>query len=261
MKTSLSHYQNKEVLRLRVEHAFQDLITFKKEENKESFNKQLLKILPEVKRYINGRLIAAVKKGHFSKNKYKVDEFINQLFIEIYDHIDEVKKKKDFYLWLFKKTNELLEDIIVEEEFDDFFFKNIDAFSKPEWESMKEEFTTDGDGDLVMLDELDDSSYEHNDYSLKHVFIEDDEKELTQQLDKTLNDVDINKHINMVLHNLPWTMQIVFELFTQHYLNLQEIAQIRNSTIKEVEKLLKDTRKALQTSLFNRYKTKKQSIN
>lgn len=253
MNTSLSHYKNQEVLRLRVEHAFQDLITYKKEENRASFNAQLLKILPEVKKYINGRLNAAIKKGHFSKNKYKADDFINQLFIEIYDHINKVKNKKNFYLWLFKKTNELLEDIIIEEEFDDFFFNNIDNYSKQEWDAMEEDFTTDGDGDLVMIDELDDSSYNHNDYTLNHVFVEDSKKALIEKIDKGLNEDTINRHVQTVLHNLPLPMRTVFTLSTQQHLDLQEIAQIRNSTVKEVESLLKDARKALEISLFNRF--------
>lgn len=262
MNTKLFHYKKQDLLRLRVEHAFQDLIKFKKEEDKDAFNIQMLKILPEAKKYINGRLNTAIRKGHFSKNKYKADDIIDQLFIEVYDHIDEVKKEKDFYLWLFKKTNELLEDIIVEEEFHDFFFKNIDTYSKPEWDGMAENYSTDGDGDLIMIEELDDSSYNHNDYTLNHVFIEDDETKLTKQLDKTLNDDDINKHINMVLHNLPFPMRTVFELSTQQHLNLEEIAQLRNTTYEKVKKLLDDTRKALQVSLINRYeiKTKKNQI-
>ena len=252
MNTNLSNFRNKRILRLRVEHAFQNLIASKKEENRVSFNTQLLNILPEVKKYINGRLNVAIKKGHFSKNKYKADDVIDQLFIEIYKHIDEVNKGEDFYLWLFKKTNKLLEDIIVIEEFDDFFFKNIDAYSKPERDEMIENYSTDGDGDLVMIEELDDRSYNHNDYTLNHVFIEDDEKELTNKIDKSLSEAEIDKHINMVLNNLPLAMHNVFDLFTNQQFSIEEIAEIRNSSITEVEKLLTDAKKALQLSLFNR---------
>jgi RNA polymerase sigma factor (sigma-70 family) len=238
MNTNLSHYKK------------QDLIKFKKEQDKNAFNIQLLKILPEVKNYINGRLNTAIKKGNFSKNKYKADDFVDQLFIEVYDHIDEVKKEKNFYLWLFKKTNALLEDTILEEEFDDFFFKNIDTYSKPEWDEMVEDFSTDGDGDLLMIEELADSSNNKNDYTLNHVFIEDDEKELIEQLDKTLNDEDINMHVLMVLHNLPLPMRIVFELFTQQHFNIKEIAQLRNTTNQDVKKLLDDAKKSTPSKSF-----------
>ena len=256
MKTSLSRYHNKDLLRLRIEHAFQDLVKFKKEQDKDAFNTKLLKILPEVKKYINGRLNTAIRKGHFSKNKYLADDFIDQLFIEVYEHIDTIKEEKDFYLWLFKKTNELLEDTILEEEFDDFFFKNIDTYSKPEWDEMAEHFSTDGDGDLVMLEELDDISFNHNNYTLNHVFIEDDETELTEQLDKTLHDDEVNKHIKMVLHNLPLPMRTIFELATQQDLTIEEIAQLKNTSYSEVKKSFDEAKNALQVSLFYRYETK-----
>jgi DNA-directed RNA polymerase specialized sigma24 family protein len=245
MKTNLSHSTKQNVLRLRVQHTFQQLIKLKKENDKTSFNAQLLTLMPEIQKYINGRLITAIKKGHFSKNKYKADDITDQLFIEIYDHIDDLKDDKDFYLWLFKKTNELLEDIIVEEEFDNFFFKNIDDYSQPEWDEMQEKFSTDADGDLLMIEELDDSSYNHNDYTLDHVFIEDDEKQLTEQLDKDLKEDAINSHIKMVLHNLPLAMRSVFDLSTKQHLNLEEIAQVQHSTVKEVEKLLNDAKKSI----------------
>lgn len=252
MKSTITYYQRQKEFRVFVENTFPGLIKSKKEGDQASFNEKLLKILPEVKKYINGRLITAIKKGHFSKGKYKADDFIDQLFIEVYDHIEEVEKEKDFYLWLFKKTNELLEDTIAEEEFDDFFFKNIDNYSKPEWDEMVEKFSTDGDGDLLMIEELDDSSYNKNDYVLNHVFIEDHEKELTAEIDKALSEDDINRHINMVLHNLPLAMRDAFDLFTNQGFTLEEVAKIRNSSVKEAEKLLKDARRSIQVSLFNR---------
>ena len=252
MSLNISYHQ-KNKFRLISENIYLDLVKAKKEADKKSFNQQLLKIVPEIKKYIRGRLNTAIKKGHFSKEKYKTDDFINQLFIEIYNNIEEVSSEKDFYLWLFKKTNKLLEDTIDEEEFDDYFFKNIDTYSKPEWEAMQEKFSTDGDGDLLMLEELDDSSYNKNDYTLNHVFIENNEEDLIEKLDKDLEEAAINKHIKLVLHNLPLQMRTVFELSTQHYLSVQEISKLQNISIKKVEEILKNTEKALKTSLLHRY--------
>ncbi|MGK0322053.1 MAG: DNA-directed RNA polymerase specialized sigma24 family protein [Psychroserpens sp.] len=253
MKTNVSYYQNKKEFRLFVTNTFQKIVQLKKEGNQASFNELVLKIMPEMRKYINGRLNTALKKGHFSKGRYKADDVIDQLFIEIYDTIEDVKSENDFYLWLFKKTNTLLDDIIVEEEFNNFFFKNIDDYSKPEWDEMQESFSTDGDGDLLMIEELDDMSYNHNAYTLNQVFIENNEKELVKKLDKNLGEEKVQKHIAMVLHNLPESIRNTFELFTNQHLGLEEIAQLRNNTLEEVEQFLKDARKTLRVSLFNRY--------
>jgi DNA-directed RNA polymerase specialized sigma24 family protein len=118
---------------------------------------------------------------------------------------------------------------------------------------MQEKYSTDGGGDLLMIEELDDMSYNHNDYTLNHVFIEDKEKAMIKKIDKHLSKEQLQHHIEMVLHNLPPAMRQVFELFTNEELALEEIAQIRNNTLEEVKQLLKDSKKALQVSLFNRY--------
>ncbi len=253
MKPNASYYQSKKEFRLFVTTTFPDLIQLKKEGKQASFNELVLKIMPQIRQYVNERLNRAIKKGNFSKGKYKADDFIDQLFIEIYDNIDEVENEKDFYLWLFKKTNELLEDAIVEEEYDDLFFKNIDEYSKPEWDEMQEKYSTDGGGDLLMIEELDDMSYNHNDYTLNHVFIEDKEKGLIKKIDEDISEEAIQNHINLVLHNLPLASRNVFELYTNQQMELEEIAQIQNTTVNEVEQLLKDAKKALQLSFFNRY--------
>jgi RNA polymerase sigma factor (sigma-70 family) len=250
---SNAYYKRKKELRVFVGKIYPDLVQLKKEDNRAAFNSLVLEIIPSIRSYINRRLSAAIQKGHFSKGKYKADDFIDQLFIEIYDHIEEVEHEKDFYKWLFKKTNDLLDDTIVEEEFDDFFFKNIDDYTKPEWDEMQENFSTDGDGDLMMIEELDDRSYNHNDYILNHVFVEDKEKELLKKIDQHLSTEEIQEHVSLILHNLPAAMRNVFELNVNEHLDLEEIAQIRNESLKHVEQLLKDAKEAIQLSFLNRY--------
>jgi DNA-directed RNA polymerase specialized sigma24 family protein len=116
---------------------------------------------------------------------------------------------------------------------------------------MEENFSTDGDGDLVMMEEMDDFSYPKNDYVLNHVFVQDDKMELMDKLDKELGQERIRRHVNMVLHQLPLPMRTVFELATEHHFNVDEIAQIRNQSLEEVQQLLENARKSLETSFFN----------
>ncbi|MCW2119407.1 RNA polymerase sigma factor [Flavobacterium sp. 7A] len=253
MQTNISYYQTKKEYRLLVSNTLPNLLQLKKTDDKQAFNALVLKIVPEIRKYINSQLNTAIKKGHFSKNKIKANDIIDQLFIEIYDYIDEVQHEDDFYHWLFKKTNELLDDIIVEEEFDGLFFKDIDEYSKPEWDEMQENFSTDGNGHLLMVDELDDLSYNHNDYTLNHVFIEDDEKSLIEKIDKDLSAEEIQNHISMVVYHMPYAMRNVFELFSIEELALKEIAQITNKTLEEVVELLQEAKKTLQESLLYRY--------
>jgi len=250
---TLKYYESKKEFNVFVASTFSDLARFKKQNDKALFNNLLLKDLYQVKRYITNRLVTALAKGNLPKGKYKVDDFVDQLFIVVYDNFDEVKGQEDLHPWLFKKADELLEATIVDEEFDDNFLKNIDDYSRPEWDEMEEKFSTDGGGDFVMIDELDDMSYPKNDYVLNHVFIEDDQKEIMDKLDKDLGEENIKKHTAMVLHYLPMPMRTVFELATEYQFSISQIAMIRNQNIEEVKELLENARKSIEASFFNRY--------
>ncbi len=234
-------------------NSFPDLKRLKKEGNTSAFNALLLKAMPEIKRYVQKRLNIALKKGQIDKNKYRADDFTDQLFIEAYDHFDEIQNAGELRPWLFRKVDELLEDVLVEEEFDSYFFENIDTYAKPEWDEMEEKFSTDGDGDLVMIEELDDTSYPKNEYLLNPIFVKEDDKEIITQLDKDLSAENMRRHADMVLYHLPSSMRTVYELFTEHQFDVSEIAKIRNRSVKEVENLLDEARKSLRTSFLNRY--------
>tara|TARA_R110000868_G_scaffold410962_1_gene701094 strand:- start:694 stop:1143 length:450 start_codon:yes stop_codon:yes gene_type:complete len=146
-----------------------------------------------------------------------------------------------------------LNDAFTYEEFDDFFFKNIDNYSKPEWDAMEEAFTRDADGDLIMVDELDDKTLTNNNYSLNAIFIEDNESELISKLDKELSQAKINSHTNMVLQKLPIKMQIVFNLKTIGHFKPKEIAQIKRMHLSQVNQVLTDTQNALKISFRRRF--------
>jgi len=256
MKTDIRYYQNKQEFRLFVKQSYSSLIKLKNEGDKEAFNALVLKILPTLRNYVNRGLNVFIRNGNFSKGKYKGDDIIDQLFIEIYDHIEEVKHEKYFYAWLYLKADEIMEDIQIEEAFNEFFFKNIDAYSKPEWDAMEEKYTKDADGDLLLIEELSDSSYNHNDYELKPVFVEDNEVAFIDKIDKHLKRSTVKNHTAFVVRNLPFAMRQVFELFTNEGLTLEEIAVARKSTTTEVKQLFEDAKRALQVSLFNRYLNK-----
>jgi RNA polymerase sigma factor (sigma-70 family) len=253
MSITSNYYQKHEQLWVTIKKTLPNLITLKREENRIAFNNSLLEITPEIKKYLVSRMRMAIKKNHFPKNKYTPDDFIDQLFIETYDHIQEFTNESEFYIWLYKKINELLDDAITEETFDDLFFTNIDVFSKLEWEQLEEKFTAESDGDLIMKEDLDDISYYKDPYTLKDVFIENTETELVNKIDDTLQKEKIDRHIQVVLHNLSSPMQRVFELYTKQQFTLEEIAAIQDESVEKINQLMSDARKALKVSLFNRY--------
>lgn len=252
MKTT-TQYKEKRVFHKFVANEFVKLEQLKKEQNRESFNEHLLKVFPRVGKYIENRLKREVANHKLDRGKYKKEDFIDQLFLLVYDNFHEVSTAKELHTWLFKKADELLEDALVEEEFDSLFFDNIDDYAKIEWDEMEEKFSMDGDGDLIMFDELDDISYHEKDYILKNIFLEDNQDENMAKLDQDIRASEIQKHINMVLFKLPRPVQTVYELFTVHQFNISEIAKIQNRTELEINTLLNAARESLKLSILGRF--------
>lgn len=253
MENSTANYKNKKAFHLFVAQSYTDLVQLKREDKKEEFNSLLLKVMPEVKRYIIRKLNIAMSKHLIPRGKYKPEDIMDQLFIEAYDHFDEIENKEDFHPWLFIKADSLLDEIMIDEEFDTLFIDNIDSYAQTEWDAMIEKFSVDGDGDYVMLEELDDISYRRHDYILKNIFLEDSNKDMMAKLDKDLGKENIRKHTEMVLHHLPANMRTVFELFTEHQFEVAEISKILNVEILEIEQLLEDARSSLETTFYKRF--------
>jgi len=240
-------------VRILMKETYSKLISYKRKENRESFNKELLRILPKIYRYVSKRLNSAVANGKLNKGMFDPSDFTDQLFIEVYDNIDDIKSENELHVFLFKKVDELLENSLVEEEFDHVFFDNIDTYSKPEWDAMEENYTQDADGDFVLLEELDDTSLKKSNYSLEHVFITQEEKQLADKLDASLNKERIYRHIQLVLNRMNMPMRTVYELFTDEGLTTEEIAKIRKTTIDQVEELLALARQLLKDSFEKRF--------
>ncbi|MDC6405210.1 MULTISPECIES: sigma-70 family RNA polymerase sigma factor [Maribacter] len=236
-----------------VQETYNNLVDFRNQENREAFNKELLRLMPQVKNYVAIRLKNAIRAGKLNKGMFDPNDFTDQLFIEVYDNWELVKNEYGLRPFLFKKVDDLLDDRLTEEEFDHIFFENIDTYSKKEWDAMEEDFSTDGDGDLVLLEELDDSSLDRTNYSLDHVFITEEEKGLAQKLDESLDKERVERHMDMVLGKMSLPMRCVFELYTDQGFTPDEIADMRNTTLEETENLLSSARGLLKKSFVKRF--------
>lgn len=244
---------NKIEFQVFVTQVFPELKQLKAEDNKAGFNQLMKKILPGVKQYINSELKRALENESIPSGKYNISDFIDELYIMAYDHIHEVKEDKHLLSWLIKKADQLLADTITEEDFDQTFYESIDNINQVEWDEMEEKYSTDGDGDLVMEEELDDISYPKNDYTLKKVFVEDMQDDLIEKLDKELTGDEINDHISMVMLHLPSKLRTIFDLAVNLQLKLEEIAEIKHIPVEEVNKYFNEARSYIRNSFVSRY--------
>ena len=234
--------------------SFERLIRLKETDQQTEFNKTMHQFLPDVNGYIARRLSAAVRNGHLPSGKYKVADFTDELYLKAFDHIKEIEDEKELLPWLFKKADELLEDTMTSEQFNEYFFENIDNYTQTEWRQMQVDFSTDGDGDLMLLEEFDDPSYPNYEYKLEDVFIEESpENEWLEKLNAELSDAEIHQHIDMVLHRLPVPMRSVYDLAVNQRFKPYEIAKIKRISVYQVERYLSQAQRSVRTSIERRF--------
>ena len=227
MKKVINYKQETIAFHARVAKTLPLLQKLKHEDNRIAFNRLMEKVLPKVKQYINKQFQIALKNNILPEGKYKVEDFTDELYIEAFDNILNLNEENHLHHWLFSKADELLEDTIVEEDFDSMFFKNIEDYTKKEWETMEENFTRDGDGDLVLLEELDHPSYPKDDYILADVFVENKEESIIEKLTAKMSKEEIQKQFEAVLFLLPFHLRTVFELSINQQFDAEEIASIK----------------------------------
>jgi RNA polymerase sigma factor (sigma-70 family) len=247
MKHTLHYDQKQAEFHRYVNDNFERLKQLRSEDDGRAFNVLLLKLLPDVKRYITRGLRIALSKGVISHNKYKPEDLFDQLIIDVYDHLFDVRDKSEFHAWLFQKADKLLEDMEVEEEFSSYFYDDIEAYSRAERDQMREEYSTDGDGDLVMLEELDDISYRNQEYLLKNIFLDDSHEELMALMERK-EDKEPGRLMETALFNLPPTMRSVFELATEQLFTTEDIALIKGFSTARIEMILDRARELLKNT-------------
>lgn len=233
--------------------SFQELIRSKEDEDREAFNKLMQTILPDVEGYIARRLSASVRNGQIPLGKYKVGEFVNELYLMAFEQIGEIEDEKDLPYWLFQKADGLLENVALEEELNGTFLENIEKYSKAEWDAMQEDFNTDDEGDPMSSEPFDDPTYPKYEYRLEDVFNEDPEGELLEMLIEEIGTDKIHDHVDMVLEKLPLPIRSVYDLEVNQGFRPHEIARIKHHSVKRVETFLAKARGIVRQSIEQRF--------
>ena len=217
--------------------AFLELQGLRAAKKEREFNRQLLALLPEIKRYLIRGLRLALAKGVLPHNKYRPEDFFDELYLDAFDHFNEHQDALDFKIWLFERADTLLRNMEVLEITDTFRFENLETFSTAERFELDEAYTTDAGGDRIMMDELDDISYRDHDFLLQQIFLDDSHESFMAQLEKNDLQPHLNEHLENVLFELPPAERSVFELVAEQGFEIEAIAKIKNTTPQQAEDL------------------------
>lgn len=237
--------------RIHVEQYYERLETYKSQSDQSAFYLTFVRIMPELRKYIKTRLQELIHKGHFPHNFYEENDFVDDLFISVYENFDNIKSEEDFYMFLFNEMDTLLKTVERTEHNLHQPLEDVETYAKAERDQLRERMTAQLDGDLILRQELDDISYASTGGDFKTVFEVASEKAVVDQLDNELTHTLTSTQVDEMIGNLPLFSRNIARLYIHFHLTVPEIMKVSQLTRQEVEEVILEIRQRISVELLN----------
>ncbi len=200
------------------------LLAMKEKEEREQFDFLIKRLSPTMKGFVSTYL-------QYRREKMDpiltIDDLVDEIFLQIYERYEERPKDLDrLSEWIYEIAGETLEQAMKRQ----FLGKDavrISELAKKELDEMEERFTTDGDGDLMMFEELDDISYSDHSYRA-HTLPED-------SLVVYPDDEALDAELQAILEDEPENVRIAFQLYWLRGMDSSEIASALDSRLELIQ--------------------------
>ncbi len=211
--------------------------------NQEAFFRQIVDVAPGLESYVTNRLRTAERNGLIPADLYSPQDILDEVFLEIYEHFDDMPADETgLRVTLFQLANEKLDEIIRQESWQQHAL-SLEAILADEMRMLNEipQMTADADGDIVMVEDLDDAEIEPPEP--RALLLEDSfEDEILRQagLEGVVvkGDRALQQLLARVYADLPVQSRIIFDLWTRGKLTMEEISRVRGISIGQVRDTL-----------------------
>ncbi|PKV52060.1 hypothetical protein ATE84_4162 [Aquimarina sp. MAR_2010_214] len=228
-----------------------ELQEFYEADDQREFSKKLLSIVPHLHPYVKHRLYIAESVGILPQNMYCSNGIIDDAILKLYhDDLDVEIDTLSLELKLFKIADELIDELHIREGWHQ---KNISTsyFLKEELEKLEENYTVEGDNELIMKEELDDICYHQNSEEKQNFIYNDMDSDILKVIDsEPSSEHRKQKLLGKFYSWLPIETSKIIDLFVFGRLNFDEIAKIKDTTAQEVKEIIIDVRKSFRRNLI-----------
>lgn len=249
--SSRKHIIRTKNFRIHVEHYYERLEKYKSENDQRAFYATFVSIIPELRKYLGTRLAAMIHQGHFPHNFYKEDDFVDDLFISIYENFESLESEEDFYMYLFSEMDAILKTVERKEHNLHQPLEDIETYAKVERDRLREKITAQLDGDLILQQELDDISYAQNESAYTTIFEEDSMKMIEDHLDRNHTHSLSSEQVDQLILKLPQSVRNIATLYIHFHLNIPEIVKVTQLSHKEVTSIINEIKSLIQKELLN----------
>ncbi len=235
--------------RIQIGQYYEQLVTYRSKKDKSTFYIIFVRIIPELRNYIKTRLQEMIHKGHFPHNFYEENDFVDDLFISVYENFDTLKSEEDFYMYLFSEMDFLLKKVERSEHDLHKPLEDIEVYAKAERDKLRERITSELDGDIIFKEDLDDISYSNDAYNT--VFELPMENTITSAIDSDLTHSLTSKQIDAIIYGLPLGHRNIATLYIHFHLTFSEIMKVTEKSREEVGEVIEMVKRTLKSGLFN----------
>ncbi len=207
----------------------QKLDEFYFQKDRQQFNHLITELIPALRTYI---LRYLKTHGHDIKLILTIQEIIDEVYIFLFDKFNERPAlTENITSWVYSTAKEYLDKMLSEntvknEQMD------ISMLAAMEIKSFEEKFTAGADGELIMLEDLDDISYLNEHYG-HEIFPEDaliDHPEIHP----------LSEDIKEALENCEEKEKMIFEMYWLDELSKQEIGNALGMNVNTIKKIIKN---------------------
>jgi len=215
-----------------------ELYKHKQKNDFEQFYKKIETLVPELKKFMAGSLKAAENQGLLDRGFYNADEMLDEVYLAGFKAFSKEMDATKLRRSLFKKAIQKLEQKKEQEVPDDV---NTHALLKEELKTLDEEFTTEGDGDRILYEELDDISYRQKQGWSFEVYLDESlEKQLIGKFEieeASLLSNEKRQLLGVLYSTIPKRSRTVIELLVfgdQGTHEISEILEVPEEIVKRI---------------------------
>ncbi|MEM7102393.1 MAG: hypothetical protein AAF502_04605 [Bacteroidota bacterium] len=133
----------------------------KRKERKTDFRKMLKVNLPSIRNYISRVFDKATKDEAWMENQYQFEDVLDEVYLHLFERFEEhPEQASEFKKWLYAEVNDVLKSILKEETFNKDYLESYEVLLEEETKSLEEAYSVEHGGGLVMMEDLDDPSYQ-----------------------------------------------------------------------------------------------------
>ena len=202
---------------------------------KEDFFHLIAPRLGPLKDYIRRRLRVAYLEQQVSTPVYTTGDILDWVILRAYENFDRRPKDVTLEEWLYRITNEVLDEYLQRRSKIDKRRFSLEDLHKKELRTLEEveKITADVEGEPYLVEDLDDSEYQE---SMRTPPADEDnpERELEREEEIT--------GILQALRHVPEKDRIVFELFSLEGFSKEAVAKIADVPADEVPRIVERVR-------------------